>query len=208
MSASAPRGGSSGRRSSRRFRGNAETSLARRRGADTSAHAGLMVVVQGRKMAACNAGTTLARALDGRYARCAGEVCALIREAFTTCGDMIPGEITVPRVRRCRRRAAVEFWRAPAVPAVRACSPASSASAWPAAVPRPAVVPASWLAGRPVLRRLGRGGPAGRAGHHGADVEAPAHRRGRAGRGQPGRRGLVRCGHQQRGGAVAGAVGR
>ena len=53
-----------------------------------------------------------------------------------------------------------------------------------------------------------RGGPAGRAGHHGADVEAPAHRRGRAGQGQPSRRGLIRCGHQQRGGAVAGAIGR
>ena len=57
----------------------------------SSASAALTVVVQGRKVAACNAGTTLARALDGRDARSAGEACALIREALTTCGDMFPG---------------------------------------------------------------------------------------------------------------------
>ena len=49
-------------------------------------------------MAASIAGTTLARALDGHYAHCAGEACALIREAVTTCGDMIPGEINLAPV--------------------------------------------------------------------------------------------------------------
>jgi hypothetical protein len=37
------------------------------------------------RMAACNAETTLVRALDGHYAR------ALIREALTASGDIIPG---------------------------------------------------------------------------------------------------------------------
>jgi transposase len=43
------------------------------------------------RMAAYNAETTLARALDGHYARSADEACALIREALTTPGDIIPG---------------------------------------------------------------------------------------------------------------------
>jgi hypothetical protein len=43
------------------------------------------------RMAACNAETTLARALDGHYARAADEAYALIREALTTSGDIIPG---------------------------------------------------------------------------------------------------------------------
>jgi hypothetical protein len=43
------------------------------------------------RMAAYNAETTLARALDGHYARAAGEAYALIREALTTSGDIIPG---------------------------------------------------------------------------------------------------------------------
>jgi hypothetical protein len=43
------------------------------------------------RMAACNAETTLARALDGHYARAGDEACALIREALTTSGDIIPG---------------------------------------------------------------------------------------------------------------------
>ncbi len=43
------------------------------------------------RMAACNAETTLARALDGRYARAGDEAYALIREALVTSGDIIPG---------------------------------------------------------------------------------------------------------------------
>jgi hypothetical protein len=43
------------------------------------------------RMAAYNAETTLARALDGRYARAGDEAYALIREALATSGDIIPG---------------------------------------------------------------------------------------------------------------------
>jgi hypothetical protein len=39
---------------------------------------------------AYNAETTLARALDGHYARAGDEAYALIREALTTSGDIIP----------------------------------------------------------------------------------------------------------------------
>jgi hypothetical protein len=44
------------------------------------------------RMAACNAETTLARALDGHYARAGDEACALIREALTASGDIQPGD--------------------------------------------------------------------------------------------------------------------
>ena len=44
------------------------------------------------RMAACNAETTLARALDGRYARAGDEAYALIREALTASGDIHPGD--------------------------------------------------------------------------------------------------------------------
>jgi hypothetical protein len=43
------------------------------------------------RMAAYNAETTLARALDGHYARAGDEAYALIREALTISGDIIPG---------------------------------------------------------------------------------------------------------------------
>ena len=43
------------------------------------------------RMAAYNAETTLARALDGHYARASDEAYALIREALTTSGDIRPG---------------------------------------------------------------------------------------------------------------------
>jgi Helix-turn-helix domain len=43
------------------------------------------------RMAAYNAETALARALDGRYARAGDEAHALIREALTASGDIIPG---------------------------------------------------------------------------------------------------------------------
>jgi len=43
------------------------------------------------RMAAYNAETTLARALDGHYARAGDEAYALIREALTTSGDIQPG---------------------------------------------------------------------------------------------------------------------
>jgi hypothetical protein len=44
------------------------------------------------RMAACNAETALARALNGSYARAGDEADALIREALTTSGDIIPGD--------------------------------------------------------------------------------------------------------------------
>ncbi len=43
------------------------------------------------RMAACNAETILARALDGHYSRAGDEAYALIRETLTTSGDIIPG---------------------------------------------------------------------------------------------------------------------
>ena len=43
------------------------------------------------RMAACNAETILARALDGHYARASDEAYALIREALATSGDIHPG---------------------------------------------------------------------------------------------------------------------
>ncbi len=43
------------------------------------------------RMAACNAETALARALDGHYARAGEEAYALIREALTASGDICPG---------------------------------------------------------------------------------------------------------------------
>ena len=43
------------------------------------------------RMTAYNAETALARALDGHYARAGDEACALIREALTASGDIIPG---------------------------------------------------------------------------------------------------------------------
>jgi transposase-like protein len=43
------------------------------------------------RMTAYNAETTLARALNGRYARAGDEAYALIREALATSGDIIPG---------------------------------------------------------------------------------------------------------------------
>ena len=44
------------------------------------------------RMAAYNAETTLARALDGHYARAGDEAYALIREALVSSGDIIPGQ--------------------------------------------------------------------------------------------------------------------
>ena len=44
------------------------------------------------RMAACNTETTLARALQGHYARAEDEAYALIREALTTAGDIEPAE--------------------------------------------------------------------------------------------------------------------
>ncbi len=47
------------------------------------------------RMAACNAETTLARALNGAYARADDEAYALIREALATSGDIIPADTTL-----------------------------------------------------------------------------------------------------------------
>jgi hypothetical protein len=43
-------------------------------------------------MAAYNAETVLARALHGHYARAGDEAYALIREALTASGDIVPGD--------------------------------------------------------------------------------------------------------------------
>ena len=48
------------------------------------------------RMAAYNAETILARALDSGYARAGDDVYALIREALTTSGDIIPAPRTSP----------------------------------------------------------------------------------------------------------------
>ena len=47
------------------------------------------------RMAAYNAETILARALNGHYARAGDEAYALIREALTASGDIIPGDGTL-----------------------------------------------------------------------------------------------------------------
>jgi hypothetical protein len=44
------------------------------------------------RMAACNTETTLARALNGHYARADDEACALIREALAVSGDIQPAD--------------------------------------------------------------------------------------------------------------------
>ena len=49
------------------------------------------------RMAAYNTQTTIARALNGHYARAEDDAHALIREALTTSGDIIPahGELLI-----------------------------------------------------------------------------------------------------------------
>jgi transposase-like protein len=47
------------------------------------------------RMTACNAETTLARALDGRHARAGDEAYALIRQALTASGDICPGRLLI-----------------------------------------------------------------------------------------------------------------
>jgi transposase len=58
-------------------------------------HAETKLITHAIRMAAYNAETTLARALDGSYARAGDEAYALIREALTTSGDIIPGPGTL-----------------------------------------------------------------------------------------------------------------
>jgi transposase len=53
--------------------------------------AGVKQITHAIRMAAFNAETALARALDGRYARAGDEAYALIREALTASGDIRPG---------------------------------------------------------------------------------------------------------------------
>ena len=52
---------------------------------------GIKQITHAIRMAAYNAETTLARALDGHYARAGDEAYALIREALTASGDICPG---------------------------------------------------------------------------------------------------------------------
>jgi hypothetical protein len=81
------------------------------------------------RMAAYNAETTLARALDGHYARAGDEAYTLIREALTTSGDIHPGNgellirldpLTAPR--RTQALAAL----CDQLTAARACYPGTS----------------------------------------------------------------------------------
>ena len=53
------------------------------------------IITHAIRMAAYNAETTLARALNGRYARADDEAYALIREALHASGDIIPGDGTL-----------------------------------------------------------------------------------------------------------------
>ena len=55
------------------------------------------------RMAAYNAETILARALNGHYARAGDEAYALIREALTASGDIIPGTATAHPARPAHR---------------------------------------------------------------------------------------------------------
>ena len=80
------------------------------------------------RMAAYNAETILARALDSDYARAGDEAYALIREALTTSGDIIPG----------RRRPSPSAWTRSPHPAAPAPSPASATSSTPPARATPA----------------------------------------------------------------------
>ena len=91
------------------------------------------------KMAAFNAETSLARALNGSYARAGDEAYALIREALHASGDIIPGDSTLtirlgplirspphPRPRRALRPAQHHrdlLPRHPARPALRSRHP-------------------------------------------------------------------------------------
>ena len=93
-------------------------------------------------MAAYNAETVLARALDGHYARAGDEAYALIRETLTTCGDIIPGRgpahpldpLTAPRRTQALaalcdqlNQAAGPLPRHPAHPALRGQTPPRTA---------------------------------------------------------------------------------
>ncbi|HEY8043049.1 MAG TPA: hypothetical protein VIF35_02180 [Streptosporangiaceae bacterium] len=79
------------------------------------------------RMAAYNAETALARALDGHYARAGDEAYALIRGALTASGDICPGNgellirldpLTAPAAPRPWPRSAISLPPpAPAIPA-------------------------------------------------------------------------------------------
>ena len=53
---------------------------------------GSKLITHAVKMAAFNAETALARALNGNYARADDEAYALIREALHASGDILPGD--------------------------------------------------------------------------------------------------------------------
>jgi hypothetical protein len=81
------------------------------------------------RMAAYNAETTLARALDGHYARAGDEANALIREALTASGDIIPGH-GKPLVRAKPPRARPRPWprSATSLPRPTPATPAQGSS--------------------------------------------------------------------------------
>ena len=84
------------------------------------------------RMAAYNAGTILARALNGHYARAGDEAYALIREALTASGDIIPGGGTLPSASTRSPRPADPRHRRPLRPAQRHRNPLPRHPAHPA----------------------------------------------------------------------------
>jgi hypothetical protein len=83
------------------------------------------------RMAAYNAQTALASALDGCYSRASDEACALIREALQDSADIIPGHgqllIRLDPLTAPRRTAALAALCAQLSQA-RACYPAQTSS--------------------------------------------------------------------------------
>jgi hypothetical protein len=85
------------------------------------------------RMAAYNAETTLARTLNGHYARAGDEAYALICEALTTPGDIIPGHgQLLVRLNPSPRRDAPKPSPRSATSSPRA-RPATPAPIWPCA---------------------------------------------------------------------------
>jgi hypothetical protein len=82
------------------------------------------------RMAAYNAETALARALDGHYARVGHEAYALIRKALTSSGDIIPGNgHLLIRLDRSPPLAAPRPWP-PSATSSRPSAPDIPASSW------------------------------------------------------------------------------
>jgi len=74
---------------------SAKISLSQHNPRQVRLETGTKLITHAIRMAACNAETALARALDGTCARAADEAYALIREALNAGGDIIPGDGTL-----------------------------------------------------------------------------------------------------------------